>query len=100
MIKSFEGKTKEEIIEFLKDYSEYEYFVDGEKVAKDEFDAMIEEDVVVIAKENGAFYEYMAGCMVDYEYEALLETNIENANKEIEQNGFVWLNHKFERKAI
>lgn len=79
---------------------EFEYFVDCEKVAKDEFDEMIEDDVIFIAKESGAFYEYMCGCMVDYEYEALLKNNIENANKEIEQNGFVWLNHKFERKVI
>ena len=80
---------------------EYDYFVDGEKVAEDEFYEIFHEQVEVIAKEDGIYYEWLNNNLPNNEYEEWEESTINFFFKLLQENGSYMVGYKvFEiRKA-
>lgn len=67
LVKSFDGKSKEEIVQSLVD-------------AKKEIE--LEEQAELIAKEDGIYYDWLNGRVSDNDYEEFIENIIERLSKE------------------
>ena len=67
LVKSFDGKSKEEIVQSLVD-------------AKKEIE--LEEQAELIAKEDGIYYDWLNGRVSDNDYEEFIENVIERLSKE------------------
>ena len=67
LVKSFDGKSKEEIVQSLVD-------------AKKEIE--LEEQAELIAKEDGIYYDWLNGRVSDNDYEEFIENVIERLSRE------------------
>lgn len=67
LVKSFDGKSKEEIVQSLVD-------------AKKEIE--LEEQAELIAKEDGIYYDWLNGRVSDNDYEEFIEIVIERLSRE------------------
>lgn len=67
LVKSFDGKSKKEIVQSLVD-------------AKKEIE--LEEQAELIAKEDGIYYDWLNGRVSDNDYEEFIENVIERLSKE------------------
>ena len=67
LVKSFDGKSKEEIVQSLVD-------------AKREIE--LEEQAELIAKEDGIYYDWLNGRVSDNDYEEFIEIVIERLSRE------------------
>lgn len=78
----------------------FEYFIDGEKIAKDEFDELLLEAAEYLAKEDGIYYEWLNYNLPQNEYDEFIDNTFIKWLEELNETGKLYINHIFEKRKI